>query len=98
MHGPVCEIQAGACDSFREKCIEGLELDRDRIEALMRRSLMLATALNRHIGYDRAAEVAKKAHAEGSTLREAVVALGFMTAEEFDAAVVPSRMTGPREP
>jgi len=92
-----CRLLADACDSFREKCIAGLELDRERIDSLMHRSLMLVTALNRHIGYDRAAEVAKKAHAEGSTLREAVVALGYMTGEEFDAAVVPSRMIGPRE-
>ena len=57
---------------------------------------MLVTALNRHIGYDNAAQVAKKAYAEGTSLREAIVALGFMTAEEFDAAVIPSEMVGPR--
>ena len=91
-----CRLLADACDSFREKCVAGLELDRERVDALMRRSLMLVTALNGHIGYDRAAQVAKKAHADDVTLREAVVALGFMTAEEFDAAVVPGEMTGPR--
>jgi fumarate hydratase class II len=62
----------------------------------MQESLMLVTALNRHIGYDNAAKVAKKAYKEDSTLREAVVALGFMKAEEFDAAVVPGDMVGPR--
>jgi fumarate hydratase class II len=58
---------------------------------------MLVTALNRHIGYDNAAKVAKKAFLEGTTLREAIVALELMTAEEFDAAVVPAQMVGPRE-
>ena len=92
-----CRLLADACDSFRTNCIEGLELDRDRVDTLMRKSLMLVTALNRHIGYDNAAKVAKKAYIDNTTLREAVVELGFMTAEEFDAAVVPSQMTGPRE-
>ncbi len=89
-------LLADACDSFREHCIDGLELDADRVETLMRQSLMLVTALNRHIGYDNAAKVAKKAYADGSTLCEAIVALGLMTAEEFDAAVVPEEMVGPR--
>ena len=62
----------------------------------MRQSLMLVTALNRHIGYDKAAQVAKKAYEEGTTLVEAVTGLGFMTAEEFEAAVVPGEMVGPR--
>jgi fumarate hydratase class II len=90
-------LLADAGDSFREHCVEGLELDRARVDGLMRQSLMLVTALNPHIGYDRAAQVAKKAYGEGTTLVEAVVALGFMTAEEFEAAVDPSRMVGPRE-
>ncbi len=90
-------LLADGCDSFREHCIDGLELDRERVEALMRQSLMLVTALNRHIGYDNAAKVAKKAYQEGTTLREAVVALGLMTAEQFEGAVVPGRMIGPRE-
>ncbi len=85
-------LLADACDSFREHCVEGLELDRERIDFLMRRSLMLVTALNRHIGYDKAAKVAKKAHAENLTLREATTALGYMTGEEFDQAVVPEKM------
>ena len=91
-----CRLLADACDSFRENCIAGLELDAERIERLMRQSLMLVTALNPHIGYDNAAKVAKKAYVEGVTLREAVVALGLMTGEEFDRAVDPARMVGPR--
>ena len=89
-------LLADACDSFRENCIDGLELDRERVETLMRESLMLVTALNRHIGYDNAAKVAKKAYTDNTTLREAIVELGFMTGEEFDAAVVPGEMVGPR--
>jgi fumarate hydratase class II len=84
------------CDSFRTKCIDGLELNADRVDSLMRESLMLVTALNRHIGYDSAAKVAKKAYLDGTTLREAVTALGLMSGEEFDAAVVPGDMVGPR--
>ena len=90
-------LLADACDSFREKCIDGLELDLERVDNLMRESLMLVTALNRHIGYDNAAKVAKKAYLEGTTLVEAVVELGLMTAEEFEAAVVPGDMVGPRK-
>ncbi len=89
-------ILSDACDSFREKCIDGLELNRDRVESLMQESLMLVTALNRHIGYDKAAEVAKKAYKEGTTLVAAITALGYMTAEEFEAAVIPGDMVGPR--
>ncbi|MDP6990444.1 MAG: class II fumarate hydratase [Planctomycetota bacterium] len=90
-------LLADACDSFRVRCVEGLELDRERVEGLMRQSLMLVTALNTHVGYDDAARVAKKAYADGTTLVEAVVALGLMTAEGFEAAVDPSRMVGPRD-
>ncbi|MBJ21094.1 MAG: fumarate hydratase, class II [Deltaproteobacteria bacterium] len=90
-------LLADGCDSFREKCVEGLELDAERVDSLMRQSLMLVTALNRHIGYDNAAKVAKRAYIEGTTLVEAVVAMGLMTADEFEAAVDPVGMTGPRE-
>jgi fumarate hydratase class II len=90
-------LLADACDSFRTKCIDGLELDRERVDKLMRQSLMLVTALNRHIGYDNAAKVAKKAYEDGSTLREVVTALGLMSGEAFDAAVVPGDMIGPRK-
>jgi len=84
-----------ACDAFRRYCVEGLEADRERIAHFVESSLMLVTALNPLIGYDKAAEVAKKAHREGSTLREACVALGFLTPEEFDRAVRPEEMTHP---
>ena len=90
-------LLADACDSFRENCVDGIELNEERVESLMQNSLMLVTALNRHIGYDNAATVAKKAYKENTTLREAIVALGFMTGEEFDAAVIPTDMVGPRE-
>ncbi|MEC8511190.1 MAG: class II fumarate hydratase [Planctomycetota bacterium] len=88
-------LLADGADSFRENCIRGLDVDADRVDQLMKQSLMLVTALNRHIGYDNAAKVAKKAYLDGTTLVEAVTALGLMTAEEFDEAVVPSDMTGP---
>lgn len=90
-------LLADAANSFREKCVEGLELDRERVDKLMRESLMLVTALNRHIGYDNAAKVAKKAYEDSSTLRETIQALGLMSGEEFDDAVKPEEMVGPRE-
>ncbi len=90
-------LLADACDSFREKCIEGLELDRGRVDALMRQSLMLVTALNPHIGYDKAAKVAKTAYAENLTLREAAEKLGFLSGAEFDRLVDPREMLGPSE-
>jgi len=89
-------LLADGADSFRENCVDGLDVDRERIDHLMRQSLMLVTALNRHIGYDSAAKVAKKAYEEGTTLVDAVTALGLMTEEEFSAAVVPADMTSPR--
>jgi fumarate hydratase class II len=88
-------LLADACDSFREKCIDGLEADATRIDTLMRQSLMLVTALNPHIGYDNAAKAAKKAHAEGLTLKESVVALGLLSGEDFDRLVDPRQMLGP---
>ena len=83
--------------SFRVHCVEGIEPNAERIDELMRRSLMLVTALNPHIGYDKAARVAKKAHKEGKTLREAAVALGFMTGERFDELVRPESMIRPKD-
>ncbi|MBK9062469.1 MAG: class II fumarate hydratase [Acidobacteria bacterium] len=88
-------LLADGCRSFRMHCAEGVEPDRARIAELVARSLMLVTALNPHIGYDKAAAIAKKAHDEGTTLREAALALGFVTAEEFDAWIDPAKMTGP---
>ncbi|RPH58474.1 MAG: class II fumarate hydratase, partial [Burkholderiales bacterium] len=80
-------LLADGMASFDRHCAAGIEPDRERIAALLERSLMLVTALNPHIGYERAAEIAKKAHREGSTLREAALALGVVTAEQFDAWV-----------
>ena len=87
---------ADATRSFADRCIAGIEANRARIAELLERSLMLVTALNPHIGYDKAAEVAKKAHAEGTTLKEAAVALGYVTPEDFDRWVRPEAMLGPR--
>jgi fumarate hydratase class II len=85
-------LLADACRTFREFCIEGLEADRERIEDLVHRSLMLVTALTPKIGYDKSAEIAKKAHHEGTTLKEAALALGYLTEAEYDEAVVPEKM------
>jgi fumarate hydratase, class II len=84
-----------ACDSFNHHCAVGIEPNRDVIERNLRNSLMLVTALNRSIGYDNAAKIAKKAHAVGCTLREAAIQLGLLTGEEFDERVRPEEMIGP---
>ena len=88
---------ADACVSFTDNCVVGIEPNRARIKQLLEGSLMLVTALNPQIGYDKAAKVAKKAHAEGTSLKEAAIALGFLTAEEFDKFVRPEQMIGPRK-
>jgi fumarate hydratase, class II len=88
-------LLADGCRSFEEHCARGIEPNLPRIQELLERSLMLVTALAPHIGYDRAAEIAKKAHRDGSTLREAALALGYVNAEEFDLWVRPETMTGP---
>ena len=80
--------------SFNEHCAVGIEPQRQRIAELVERSLMLVTALNTHIGYDKAAQIAKKAHQEGTSLREAALASGHVTAEQFDEWVVPGKMVG----
>ena len=84
-----------AAVSFADHCVAGIEPNRERIRELMESSLMLVTALSPHIGYDRAAEVAHHAHVEGSTLREAALALGYVTSEQFDEWVRPEEMTRP---
>jgi len=89
------DLLTDACDRFREFCVEGLEPDYEQINHHLNNSLMLVTALNPIIGYDKAAKVAKKAHKERTTLREAALSLGFLTPEQFDAAVVPEDMTHP---
>ena len=89
-------LLADACVSFNEHCAVGIEPNRPAIDAYLQNSLMLVTALNPVIGYDNAARVAKKAFTEGGTLRDAAVALDLLTGEEFDAAVKPENMIGPR--
>jgi fumarate hydratase, class II len=88
-------LLADGCRSFEEHCARGLEPNEARIRELLERSLMLVTALAPHIGYDRAAEIAKKAHREGTTLREAALALGYVSAAEFDRWVRADAMIGP---
>ncbi len=89
------DLLTDACDRFREFCVEGLEPIYDQIDNHLHHSLMLVTALTPLIGYDKSAQVAKKAHHERTTLREATIGLGFLTGAEFDAAVVPEEMTHP---
>ena len=88
-------LLSDACVAFRRFAVEGLEPDLAQIRRHLENSLMLVTALNPLIGYDKAAQVAKKAHTEGTTLRESAVALGYLTPEEFDRAVRPEDMTHP---
>ena len=88
-------LLADAARSFNDHCAVGIEPDRARIKQLVDQSLMLVTALNRRIGYDNAAKIAKNAHKQGITLRESAIALGLLTGEEFDAEVRPENMVGP---
>ncbi len=91
-------LLADACESFREHCVAGIEPNTARIRQNVERSLMLVTALAPHIGYDKAAEIAKRAHKTGTTLREAALALGYVSAEEFDRLVRPELMVKPDRP
>jgi fumarate hydratase class II len=86
------ELLSGACDGLRRFCIEGLQVNRKRIQELLDRSLMLVTALTPAIGYDRACHIARHAHKHGLSLREAALVLGEISAEEFDRAVRPEAM------
>jgi fumarate hydratase, class II len=88
-------LLADAARSFTDNCVVGIQADTQRIDELMRRSLMLVTALTPRIGYDKAAQIAKAAHANGTTLREEAVRLGFISGEEFDRIVRPEKMTRP---
>jgi len=90
-------LLANSCVSFTKYCVQGIEANREQIERYVNNSLMLVTALSPHIGYDNAAKVAKKAHADGTTLREACVALGLLKGEEFDLLVRPEKMLSPEE-
>ena len=87
-------LLADGMKSFNDHCAVGIEPNRERIQELVDRSLMLVTALNPHIGYDKAAQIAKKAHKEGTSLREAALASGHVTAEQFDQWVRPEQMVG----
>jgi fumarate hydratase class II len=88
-------LMADACLAFDTGCAQGIEPDEKRIAENVKNSLMLVTALNPHIGYEKSAQIALKAHREESSLKDAALALGFLTADEFDAWVRPEEMTGP---
>jgi len=89
------ELLGDACQAFNDHCAVGIEPNRERITQNLERNLMLVTALNRHIGYDMAAKIAKKAQSEGKTLREAALELGAVTAEQYEQWIVPMDMTRP---
>ncbi|SVA07191.1 uncharacterized protein METZ01_LOCUS60045 [marine metagenome] len=89
------KLLGDAADSFSVNCVAGIEPNLERIDGNLRNSLMLVTALTPHIGYDKAAEVAKKAHADNSTLRDTIEKLGYMSGEEFDEKVKPEEMVSP---
>ena len=89
------ELMADACDSMRSHCAEGIEPNLARIRHHLDDSLMLVTALNTHIGYEQAAKIAKQAHAQGTSLKEAAVGLGYVTPEQYDQWVIPVEMTRP---
>ncbi len=91
-----CRLIADGCESFRSNCAVGIEPNRANIATHVKNSLMLVTALNPHIGYDKAAKIAKTAHLDGSTLKEAALKLGYVSNEDFDQWVKPEEMTGPR--
>jgi fumarate hydratase class II len=88
-------LLADGASNFVDRCVDGIEPNRERINDHLRNSLMLVTALNPHIGYDKAAQIAKTAHKKGLTLKETAIALGHLTAEQFDAWVKPEEMVGP---
>ncbi len=90
-----CRLLHDATHSFVEFCISGIELNRTQIDEHLKHSLMLVTALNPHIGYDKAAQVAKNAHKKKISLRESAIELGYLTGEQFDAMVIPEEMTHP---
>ena len=87
---------ADGCMSFTDNCVVGIEANEERINKLMNESLMLVTALNPHIGYDNAAKIAKKAHNDGTTLKEAGIALDLLTEEQFADWIKPEEMVKPK--
>jgi len=84
------------CVAFTDKCVDGITVNRDRVDKLLYESLMLVTALNPHIGYDKAAKIAKTAHKNGTTLKEEAISLGYLTEEQFNEWVRPENMLGPK--
>jgi fumarate hydratase class II len=88
-------LLADGASNFVDRCVDGIEPNRERIGDHLKNSLMLVTALNPHIGYDKAAQIAKTAHKKGLTLKETAIMLGHLTAEQFDAWVKPEEMVGP---
>lgn len=88
-------LLADAMMSFEVHCVRGITANQERIAQMLSNSLMLVTALAPHIGYDRASQIAKKAHQEGTSLREAALALGYVSAPDFERWVVPEKMIGP---
>jgi len=88
-------LLADSCESFNLNCVKGIEANRDAINKIMNNSLMLVTALNPHIGYDKAAKIAKNAHKKGLTLLESCLELGYVNEEQFKKWVVPQDMLGP---
>ena len=89
-------LLADACESFTDNCVVGIKANEANIKKNLENSLMLVTALNPHIGYDNAAKVAKKAHKENKTLKQAAIELNLLTAEKFDEVVRPEKMIGPK--
>jgi fumarate hydratase class II len=88
------QLLADAMNSFVDRCVVGIEVNKPRVAELLEKSLMLVTSLNPHIGYDNAAKIAKAAHANGTTLREEALASGLVTAEQFDEWVQAEKMVG----
>jgi len=89
-------LLSDSCNAFRKNCVTGIQVNRERVDKLLHESLMLVTALNPHIGYDKSAKIAKTAHKEGTTLKEAALKLGYLTEEQFDSWVKPEEMLGPK--
>ena len=89
------QLLADASRSFADRCVSGIEANQDNIEKLMQRSLMLVTALAPKIGYDKATEIAKCAHKNGTTLKEEALRLGYVSGQDFDQIVRPELMIGP---
>lgn len=89
-------LLSDACNSFRLNCVDGMEANIERIDAIMKESLMLVTALNPHVGYDNAAKIAKTAHKNGATLKDTAIELGILTEQQFDDWVKPEEMLGPK--